>query len=96
MLEKIKLALRISHKYLDDEISNTIEVARAELIRSGVSADKANSQDDVLIYSAIKTYCMFAFAGDAKISDGYFKSWSYQLENLRKSSGYMAEDNKNV
>lgn len=90
MLEKVKLALRISHNLLDSDIKSTIDIARAELIRSGVSMDKAIS-DDALIESAIKTYCLFVYSNDDKRTQGFFESWQYQLDNLRKSGEYNAE-----
>ena len=87
MLEKVKLALRISHNLLDSDIQGTIDIARAELIRSGVSEEKANG-NDVLVESAIKTYCLFVYTNDDKRAQGFFESWQYQLDNLRKSSEY--------
>ena len=87
MLDKVKLSLRISHNLLDSDIESTIDTARAELIRSGVSAEKANS-NDVLVEKAIKTYCLFVYSYDEKRAQGFFESWQYQLDNLRKSSGY--------
>lgn len=85
MLKEVKLVLRISHNLLDSDIQSTIDVARAELIRSGVSKELANS-DNVLIKSAIKTYCLFVHSNDDKKTKGFFDSWQYQLDNLRKSS----------
>lgn len=85
MLEKVKLALRISHNLLDSDINDTISTARAEMIRSGVAVDVANSNLDV-VEMAIKTYCLYVYANDTKMQDGYFKSWEYQLENIRRSS----------
>lgn len=85
MLEEVKLTLRISHNLLDSDIQSTIDVARAEMIRSGVSKELANS-DNVLIKSAIKTYCLFVHSNDDKKTQGFFDSWQYQLDNLRKSS----------
>ena len=90
MLEKVKLALRISHNLLDSDIQGTIDTARAELIRSGVSEEKANG-NDVLVESAIKTYCLFVYTNDDKRAQGFFESWQYQLDNLRKSGEYNAE-----
>lgn len=87
MLEKVKLALRISHNLLDSDIQGTIDTARAELIRSGVSEEKAYG-NDVLVESAIKTYCLFVYTNDDKRAQGFFESWQYQLDNLRKSSEY--------
>ena len=90
MLDKVKLSLRISHNLLDSDIESTIDTARAELIRSGVSAEKADSYD-VLVENAIKTYCLFVYSNDDKRAQGFFESWQYQLDNLRKSSGYNTE-----
>lgn len=85
MLAKVKLALRISHNLLDSDIQDTISTARAELIRAGVAEDVANS-DLGLVQMAIKTYCLYIYANDTKMQDGYFKSWESQLENIRKST----------
>lgn len=85
MLNKVKLALRISHTLLDTDIEETIAQARAEMVRAGVVSDVAES-DNLLIEGAIKTYCLMHYANDSKMADGYARSWEYQLENLRKSS----------
>lgn len=85
MLEKVKKALRISHNLLDDDIEDTIRTARMEMIRAGVSEAVAVSELDI-VQMAIKTYALFVYANDTKMQDGYFKSWEYQLENIRRSS----------
>lgn len=95
MLERIKRALRITHNLLDEEIDETINVARAEIIRSGVDEAVAE-KDDVLINSAIKTYCLFVLSNDEKKRDGLWRSWEYQLDCLRKSKGYMREGDSDV
>ena len=77
MLERVKLALRINHTRLDTEISSTIEVAKAELIRLGISAELVEAEEDSLICEAIKTYCLFSYANDDKRADGYFRSCAY-------------------
>ena len=61
MLDKVKRALRISHSLLDDDITETINAARAEMIRSGVAEAKAKDDNDSLIVSAVKTYCLYIF-----------------------------------
>ena len=85
MVDKVKLALRISHDHLDSDINETIETARAELIRSGCSEKYANSEH-ALIVAAIKTYCMSVYTNDEKRAQGFFESWKYQLDNIRKST----------
>lgn len=89
MLDRIKIALRISHNLLDGEIYELIDVARHELIRAGVSSDKANALDDPLINQAIKTYCLSELYDDNEERERQKTSWLYQLDNLRKSVGYV-------
>lgn len=84
MLKKVKDALRIKHELLDDALEDDINTARAELIRSGCDSEIAMGDSD-LVQSAIKTYCLYVNS-DGKKAEGYWKSWLYQLENLRKST----------
>jgi len=90
MLEKVKLALRISHNKLDAEIQATIDASKSEMIRAGIIAEKVD-ETDPLIIEAIKAYCKYSFASDEKMRDGYFISWQYQLDCLRKSENYGYE-----
>jgi len=85
MLDKVKLSLRISHDLLDNDILDTINTARAEMVRAGVVPSVAESNNDV-VEMAVKTYCLYVYANDEKAKDGYFTSWQYQLDNLRKST----------
>lgn len=91
MLEKVKMALRISHNLLDSDINDTISTARSEMIRSGIAENIANSDIDI-IQMAIKTYCLYVYASDTKLTEGYFKSWQYQLDNIRKSTIILPEE----
>lgn len=86
MLEKVKLALRISHDFLNDEIEETITAARAEMIRAGVPAEKANDDDDALVSLFVKTFCQYIFCNDEKIKEKYETAYRYQLDNIRKST----------
>lgn len=88
MLEKVKIALRISHNLLDSDIEDSISAARLELIRAGVSEDKANGDDDELVNMAIKTYCLSIYSASENVRKGYDESFKYQLDNLRKSAAY--------
>lgn len=85
MLEKVKLALRITHNALDSDINDTISTARAEMIRSGVAEAVANSSLDI-VEMAIKTYCLSVYSNDSKMAEGFTNSWLFQLDNLRKST----------
>ena len=87
MLDKIKIALRITHSYLDSEIEDCIASAKAEMLRAGISQSAIDNQDN-LIEMAIKTYCLAHYSNNEKMAEGYENSFQYQLENLRKSSDY--------
>lgn len=85
MIDKVKVALRITHTYLDNDINETIATAQAEMVRAGVSQTVVSTNND-LVQMAIKTYCLYIYSNDDKMAEGYFKSWQYQLDNIRKSS----------
>lgn len=89
MLEKMKIALRIKTDFFDAEIQSVIGAARMELIRAGVLSEKANADDDDLITSAIRSYVLAQYSTDTKMTEGYWKAFVYQLDCLRRSTGYM-------
>ena len=82
--EKVKLALRISHNYLDDEISDVIMSCKQEMIRVGVTEEIANSGLEV-VETAIKTYAL-AYYSEPSVKEKYMESFNYQLDNIRKSA----------
>lgn len=84
IFQKVKLALRISHNALDDEITDVIASARQEMIRAGVEQELANGSMD-LVETAIKTYALAYFAGNLTDREKYEQSFQYQLDNIRKS-----------
>lgn len=89
LLEKIKLALRISHTLLDAEITDVIASARQELVRAGVEESVANGSTE-LVETAIRTYALAYYASDVKESERYDNSFKYQLDCIRKST--LTED----
>lgn len=90
MLEKMKIALRIKSDNLNEEIASVINSARQELIRAGVDSEKAQDETDDLIISAIRAYVLSWYCVDDKQQERYQRSFETQLDNLRKSTGYMA------
>lgn len=88
IMQKVKLALRISHNLLDAEISDVITSARQELKRAGVAANKAEGNDEI-IETAIKTYAL-AYYSTTKDAERYEESFKYQCDCLRKSFGDTA------
>ena len=93
IVDKVKLALRITHNLLDAEIADVVASARQELIRAGVASDIANG-DKKIIETALKTYALWYYA-EPKDRDGYYKSFESQCENLRKST-FEEEGGDNV
>ena len=89
MLDKVKLALRITHTKLDNDILDNIAAAKEELERAGVPRDLVTEPEkNPLIARAIKTYCQSMAALDQNQADKYMNSFKYQADNLRKSSLY--------
>lgn len=83
--DDVKIALRIQHNLLNDEIDRTIEEAGAELIRSGVSSDVVEAEG-ALVQRAIITYCQMMLGNDKAMADGFRESFQYQQDCLRKST----------
>lgn len=82
--DKVKLALRISHNLLDDEIDDVVTSAKQELARAGVD-DSLVLEPTELVVSAIVTYAKAYYATGTE-ADRYTESFKYQCDNLRKSS----------
>lgn len=81
---KVKLALRISHTLLDEEIADVIKSARAEMVRAGVDPVRAEGSTEI-IETAIKTYALAYYASEVKDAERYQQSFMYQCDCLRKS-----------
>lgn len=88
LLQKIKLSLRINHNALDDLIASEIDVAKAEMERNGILPSAIVDTDD-LISEAIKTYVQYLHSDDLSEKEGFFGSWTYQLDCLRKTEAYI-------
>lgn len=84
ILETVKLAARIKSYSLDTEITRLIAWARSEMERAGVPHDIAISEDNPLITDCIIQGCLKTISTDERIREAADKSFSYQLDNLRK------------
>lgn len=92
MFERVKLALRISHNLLDDEIKSTISAAISELKRLGVADSvlpSLGTDGDPLVQQAIITYCLMKLSSNEKLLQGYADSFALQVDNIRKSVEYV-------
>lgn len=84
MLDKVKLALRITTGTFDDEIKDLIAAALADLGLAGV----ANlNESDPLIIRAVTTYCKVNF-GEPDEYDRLKRAYDEQKAQLRMATGY--------
>jgi hypothetical protein len=84
MLEKIKLALRISTNAFDSELT---DLASAALLDMGIAGVTNDSVTDPLIIRAVITYCKMHF-GEPDEYDRLKKSYDEQKAQLATATGY--------
>ena len=91
MLEKVKLALRITTTAFDGEIEDLISAALADLGIAGVITEE---QDDPLITRAVITFCKANF-GEPDEYDRLKAAYDEQKAQLQMATGYTdwREDN---
>ncbi|PEP90925.1 head-tail connector protein [Bacillus toyonensis] len=88
MLESVKVALRITHSRLDNEIIDVMEAARHDLMLSGVSRLKINDDTDPLIKRAIITYTKANFIPDVKEAERFQLSYNMLKNHLTLAGDY--------
>lgn len=84
MLDKVKLALRISTNAYNDELSNLILAAQADLGIAGVTLPATL---DAICEVAIITYCKIHF-GNPDNAEQLKKSYDEQKAQLTMATGY--------
>lgn len=85
MIEKIKLALRISHSKLDSDIQADIDACQQDLKICGIVHAPEN---DPLIFNAIKLYCRSVYTDDPAKAAEYLKRYEALKDCLRMAEGY--------
>lgn len=88
MLEKIKLALRIKHDALDDDIQADIDACVADLAVCGVVHAPA---DDPLIFNAVKLYVRSIHTDDTAKGAEYLRRYEALKACLMMAEGYGRE-----
>lgn len=84
-LTKIKLALRISHSALDEDIRADIEGCLADLKAARI----IDPQDtDPLIFNAIKLWCKANYTDDAAKGAEYLRRYEALRGALQMAEGY--------
>ncbi len=92
MLEKVKLALRITTDAYDDELLDLIEAAQADL---GIAGVVLPSDTDALITRATITFCKMSF-GLPEDYDRLKKAYDEQKAQLSNATGYTIWGAANV
>lgn len=85
MLERVKLAMRISTDAYDDEISRLIDTACADLGIVDITA--SSDERDPILQQAIVTYCRLHF-GTPEDYDRLKASYDEQKAQLMTKTGY--------
>lgn len=85
MLEKVKLALRITTDAFDTELTDLIEAAKLDLGIAGVVL--AEAEADAVVTRAIITYCKMSF-GLPEDYDRLKRSYDEQKAQLSNATGY--------
>lgn len=83
MLDKVKLALRITTDAFDTELTDLIEAAELDLGIAGVVLSEA----DAVVTRAIITYCKMSF-GLPEDYDRLKRSYDEQKAQLSNATGY--------
>lgn len=88
MLEKVKLALRITTNAYDARIQQLIDAAKTDLRIAGVVLPPTL---DAICEQAITTYCMLYFLGLSEDEfDRLSKAYDMQKGQLRTATGYTS------
>lgn len=84
MLEKVKLALRITTDAFDSELNDLIEAAQLDL---GIAGVVVPAEVDAIVSRAIITYCKLHF-GEPDEYDRLKASYDEQKAQLSMATGY--------
>lgn len=86
MLEKVKLALRITTDEFNDELNDLISAALLDL---GIAGLTNTDQTDALIIRAVTTFCKMNFGNPSEVNyDKWKTSYDEQKAQLSMATGY--------
>lgn len=84
VLDRIKIAVRISHDKLDDDIQSDIDACLADLEQHGIIGDVDR---DPLIFSTVKLYCKAAYTDDVTKGAEYLRRYEALRDSLKMAAG---------
>ena len=85
ILAKIKLALRIKHDALDEDIQADIDACLADLKAMGVVYKDAT---DPLIFAVVKLWCKASYTDDTAKGAEYMNRYNAMKGSLMMAEGY--------
>lgn len=88
-ITKIKLALRISHSKLDEDIQSDIDACLADLKVCGIIDPQ---ETDPLIFNAIKLWCRSLYTDDPAKGAEYLRRYDALKSCLMMAEGYGWKD----
>lgn len=86
---RLKLALRIRHDQLDEDIRADVDACLADLKMHGITHA---GEDDPLIYNAVKLWCKSAYTDDPGKGEAYLKRYIALRDHLKGAEGYGWKD----
>jgi hypothetical protein len=92
MLEKVKVALRITTDQFDDELTDLIEAAKLDM---GIAGVVVPDEIDALVTKAVITYCKMSF-GLPEDYDRLKRSYDEQKAQLSTATGYTSWGDEDV
>ena len=85
LLDKVKLALRIKHTALDDDILDNIQACLLDLQMHGIVH---KGETDALIQNAVKLYCKAEYTDDLTKAEKYVQRYRDLRDCLKAAEGY--------
>ena len=89
--DKVKLALRISNDFYDNEINGLIEACKKELKLVGIASSNFYTSD-YMITQAVILYCKANFGFDNSEADRYQKAYESLKSFLTLCPEYKEEE----
>ena len=89
IIRRLKLALRISHDKLDEDIRADMDACLADLAACGVEYAQVS---DPLIFNAVKLYLRASYTDDPAKGAEYLKRYEALKSCLQMAEGYGWQD----
>jgi uncharacterized phage protein (predicted DNA packaging) len=92
ILDDVKTVLRVTHDFLDSEIIDLIDAAKADLINAGIKVNKVDDDNDKLVKRAIMVYVKSQFGYDNPEADRFQRSFDEIKLRMSITPGYLEDE----